>query len=234
VIRRVLLTCVLLTGTAAGCSDGDDRDAAATSSSTTTTVEAPPTSSSTAGDALPAWFSDVVPSPTEPGWPDGSWAPEVRGRTPLAGFGEVAAVITAADGTECEVCLLAALSPEQSSRGLMFVTDEALGGYDGMLFAFEQDISSGFWMRNTRLPLSIAYFDADGVLVSQTDMEPCADDQADCPSYPADGPFRFALEVPQGRLPEVGVFAAGGGAAAAGDAVIELTGTPCPVASGGS
>lgn len=219
-LRRVLLACSLLIATgAAGCSD-DGSSPATTTATTTVTVPV--------GSAAADLLDDVVPSPTEPGWPEGSWAPEVRGRTPLAGFGEVAAVVTAADGTECEVCLLAALEPEQSARGLMHVTDEELGGYDGMLFAFDQDVSSGFWMRNTRLPLSIAYFDAEGVLVSQSDMEPCPDDEPQCPSYPSGGPFRFAIEVPQGELPDIGVHGVDGGPAGARDAVLRLSGTPCP------
>lgn len=131
-------------------------------------------------------------------------APEREGRSPLVGFGEVQATITAADGEVCEVCLLSAVSPEQRARGLMEVTDPELGGYDGMLFEYEADSGGGFWMRNTPLPLSIAYFAADGGLVSTVDMVPC-EDAPDCPSYPAGGPFRFALEVPQGQLDEVAV-----------------------------
>jgi uncharacterized membrane protein (UPF0127 family) len=155
----------------------------------------------------------------------------VGGRTPLVGFGELAAVITAADGTECEVCLLAALDDAQRAQGLMEVTDADLGGYDGMVFVFDADVSSGFWMRNTRLPLSIAYFDADGALVSQADMAPCSDEEPTCPSYPAEGPFRYAVEVPQGRLEDIGVVGVDGADPGPGDAVIQLTGTPCPAAA---
>ena len=54
------------------------------------------------------------------------------------------------------------------------------------------------------MPLSIAFFDADGGLVSSTDMAPCGD-SATCRTYAADGPYRYALEVPKGRLAALGV-----------------------------
>ena len=51
------------------------------------------------------------------------------------GFERVAATVTAADGTVCELCLWLAATGEQRSQGLMFVTD--LGGADGMAFRYE-------------------------------------------------------------------------------------------------
>ncbi len=149
---------------------------------------------------------------------------EVDGRTPIAGFGQVAATITAADGTECEVCLLAAEDDAQRARGLMEVTDPELGGYDGMLFIYPGPKDGAFWMRNTPMPLSIAYFDQDGALISTVDMTPC-EDSPNCPGYPPDSPFTYALEVPQGGLDELGV---------AGDgAILRLTGRTCPLAEDG-
>jgi len=130
------------------------------------------------------------------------------GRTPLTAFGEVAVEVVAADGGSDEFCVLAAETAEQRRRGLMEVTDPTLGGYDGMLFVFPDDDNGGFWMRNTPMPLSIAYFDQQGALVSTADMEPCGD-TASCPSYAADGPYRYALEVPQGGLARLGIGPAG-------------------------
>lgn len=181
------------------------------------------------GPKPPGWTSSVTTAPPDPKGVVGAWSEPVGGRTPLAGFGETAATITAADGTVCEVCLLTAITREQRATGLMFVTDPELGGYDGMVFAFESDAGSGFWMRNTRLPLSIAYFDGDGVLVSTTDMEPCPDNEPNCPVYPASGPFRYAIEVPQGRLADIGVVGAGGGQPGPRDAVLKISGEPCPL-----
>ena len=96
---------------------------------------------------------------------------------------------------------MVAASAEQRERGLMEVTD--LAGYEGMLFVWDDDTRGGFWMRNTPTPLSIAWVDAEGGIVSSADMEPCADSD-DCPTYPPDGRYRFALEVPKGELGDDG------------------------------
>lgn len=117
-------------------------------------------------------------------------------------FAEVAIAITGPDGEVAGWCVLLAATSEQRQRGLMEVTD--LGGYAGMLFVWDADSSSGFYMRNTPMPLSIGWFDADGALVSTADMDPCADAES-CPTYPSGGTYRFALEVPQGSLGDVGV-----------------------------
>lgn len=145
----------------------------------------------------------VAPTTPEQGLGEGT-APQRDGRSPLRGFSEVEATITAPDGETCTVCLLAATTDAQRERGLMEVTDPALGGYDGMLFRWADDQDGAFWMRNTPMPLSLAYFDRNGVFVSATDMEPCADSD-DCPMYPADGEFRYAVEVPKGGLEELGI-----------------------------
>jgi hypothetical protein len=121
-----------------------------------------------------------------------------------AEFGRISATVRSSDGTEHKLCLLHAETTEQHQRGLMGVTDPALDGCDGMAFTFSRDTSSPFWMRDTPLPLSVAYFDSRGRLVSTADMRPCGDHNR-CRHYPASRPYRYALEVPQGRLPEISV-----------------------------
>ena len=116
----------------------------------------------------------------------------------------MAATVRTPDGTEHRLCLLHAKTPEQHRRGLMGVTDPTLGGCDGMAFTFSRDTVSPFWMRDTPLALSVAYFDSRGRLVSTADMTPCGDHDR-CRHYPPTGPYRYALEVPQGRLAEIGV-----------------------------
>jgi uncharacterized membrane protein (UPF0127 family) len=194
----------LLAGVGA-CSGTDDP-----STVTTTTTQL----------AQPLVVPDLATGTTAPVGPGGlgeAAAEPVRGRTPLAGFGEVQVTITSGDGDRCVVCLLSATTDEQRARGLMEVTDASLGGYDGMLFEFPDEVDGAFWMRNTPLALSVAYFDSRGRLVSDTDMAPC-DDRSDCPSYPADAPFAFALEVTQGRLATIDVV---------GDATLRIDARTC-------
>jgi uncharacterized membrane protein (UPF0127 family) len=126
-------------------------------------------------------------------------------RTAMPGFGEISYRIDRMANTNR--CGLLADTPQQREQGLMRVTDATLGNHDGMLFVF-QDIQTGaFWMKDTILPLSIAYFAPDGKVVSTTDMEPCLNRGNDCPGYPAGGPFKYALEVPKGGLGALGVGA---------------------------
>lgn len=169
-----------------------------------------------AGDAPTNTFGTMTPgATTEPSDPsaapsteDGAIAslPEVdgpfaAGRTQIPGFGEVEVrIIDGPDGEPVVLCVLLAETPDQRRQGLMRVEDPALGGYDGMLFTFDEDQDGGFWMRDTPLPLSIAYLDDEGTAVDTQDMEPCLTDGDDCPSYPSSAPFRQALEVPQGGL----------------------------------
>ena len=124
-------------------------------------------------------------------------------RTPLAGFGETKVSVEKA-GSFLEWCLLLAANDAQRAQGLMHVTDPKLGGHDGMLFHYHDDVQEGFWMRNTPMPLSIVYVDKGGAIVSIADMAPCGD-SPDCPNYPPAGPYRFTIEVPQGHLDDLGI-----------------------------
>ena len=63
-----------------------------------------------------------------------------------------------------------AQSPDERSIGLMF--RKSMGANEGMLFAFEQAAKQCFWMKNTLLPLSIAFVAADGTVVNIDDMKP--------------------------------------------------------------
>jgi uncharacterized membrane protein (UPF0127 family) len=124
-------------------------------------------------------------------------------RRPFGGFAEIGFRI---EGSSAQAgaarCALLAETAAQQERGLMERRD--LGGYDGMLFKFTPDHTGEFYMRNTPLPLSIAFFDASGQFVSATDMAPCIDMPA-CPTYGAARPYQWALEVPQGTLLRLGI-----------------------------
>lgn len=155
---------------------------------------------------------------------DGAVAPPSAagaGRSPWGDFGEEVVRIERPDSI-LELCVLLAVTAAQHSEGLMNAPDAGLGGYDGMLFSFEDDTTGGFWMRDTEVPLTIAWFAEDGSLVSTLDMEPCGEGEESCPSYRPSGPYRLALEVPQGDLAEAGVAA---------DARLVRTGQSCPAPS---
>ena len=86
-----------------------------------------------------------------------------------------------------------AVTPEQRRQGLMF--REQLGEREGMLFVFEEEQTVSFWMRNTPLPLSIAFIDARGVIVHMADMVPYSEAPV-ASRYPV----RYALEVNRGAF----------------------------------
>jgi uncharacterized protein len=188
-IRRALLVVAVLAGTAlVGC--GDDGDGAGAESPS-------PDVAALSGDAPAAQGTglEAPPGPADRVALDSFDVGDL-------GFGEVAIAITGPDGEVAGWCVLLAATGAQRQRGLMEVTD--LGGYAGMLFVWDADSSSSFYMRNTPTPLSIAWFDADGTQVSTADMDPCPDVEG-CPTYPSGGSYRFALEVPQGSLDDMGV-----------------------------
>lgn len=89
---------------------------------------------------------------------------------------------------------------EAWSQGLQGV--HALGGIDGLLFVFPEDVTAPFWMRGAVVPLDIAFFAADGSWLAGYAMPLC---QADpCPTYRPDAPYRYALETTAGRTPVPG------------------------------
>jgi uncharacterized protein len=139
------------------------------------------------------------PSARPPGSATTGTTSTASGLRPLSGFGEESFLVEPGGR---EWCALFAHTEAARERGLMGQTD--LRGFDGMLFQFDADTTTGFWMRSTPLPLSIAWFTADGAVVSQTDMAPCGD-RADCPTYPPAGPYRYALEVARGGLARLGI-----------------------------
>jgi uncharacterized protein len=69
----------------------------------------------------------------------------------------------------------------------------------GMLFVFEETANWGFWMKNTLIPLSIAFIGPDWRIVDIVDMAVADDPKAGpFPIYESQKPFRYALEVNQG------------------------------------
>lgn len=89
----------------------------------------------------------------------------------------------------------------QRQHGLMGRTD--LGPFEGMLFVFDQPGTQCFWMKNTPLPLSIAFLADDGRIVNIADMKPFDDRTQHCSAEPV----RLALEMNQGFFERRGLKA---------------------------
>ena len=108
--------------------------------------------------------------------------------------------IDASSGEKVEVRVEIADNASERARGLMHRT--ALAENRGMLFVFRREEWLSFWMKDTLIPLSIAFMDSDGRIVDIQDMKPLDDDP---PSYVSARPARYALEVNQGFFEEHGV-----------------------------
>ena len=98
-----------------------------------------------------------------------------------------------------------ARTSDETARGLMFVTKEEMVPLDdgterGMLFLFNYDRSTGFWMRNTIIPLDVAFIRSDGTIVNTHTMAPY-----DERNYPPNEPYRYALEVNANVFSRLGI-----------------------------
>ena len=93
-------------------------------------------------------------------------------------------------------------SQQKQALGLMY--RDSLPDDHGMLFIFPAESLRSFWMKNTRIPLDIMYFDEDLKLVSVAEnAQPCRTRR--CPPYPSAGPAKYVLELNAGKAAELGV-----------------------------
>jgi uncharacterized membrane protein (UPF0127 family) len=88
----------------------------------------------------------------------------------------------------------------ERQKGLMF--REKLGRNDGMLFVFDEPAYHSMWMKNTLIPLSVAFVDAKGEILNVLDMEPHSLD-----TRMAAGPASYAIETNRGWFAERGLKA---------------------------
>jgi uncharacterized membrane protein (UPF0127 family) len=177
ILRRAitLLLAVLLAVLLAACSGGAD----------------------TPGTATPTAASDGAVADADP-----QGAGSVDSGAPESGLPTAEIALVSPDGaTRVPFTVELAVDPPTRQRGLMERTELADGA--GMLFLFPDDSSGGFWMRNTLIPLQIAYIGADGEVVDILDMVPCEEDP--CEVYTPGSPYRSALEVDAGALDAAGV-----------------------------
>lgn len=91
-----------------------------------------------------------------------------------------------------------AMTETERNRGLMFRKN--LDDGKGMLFVFDSDQKVAFWMKNTSLPLSIAYIASDGTITQILDLVPFSEE-----GRPSERSVRYALEVPRGWFGRAGV-----------------------------
>jgi uncharacterized protein len=98
--------------------------------------------------------------------------------------------------------LKAELAADANSRTVGLMNRFSLKPDHGMLFVFDQSQPLAFWMRNTFVPLSIAYIDSKGVILNIADMKP-----QDESTHPSNGPAMYALEMKQGWFKERGIVA---------------------------
>jgi uncharacterized membrane protein (UPF0127 family) len=121
---------------------------------------------------------------------------------PSEGF-EVSEVVFTDGEQRIPMPVLVADDRSLRTTGLMHRTE--LPEDAGMLFVFDAPTSGAFWMKNTLLPLSIAFVGADGTVQQVLDMEPCTADP--CPRYAPDGTYLRTVEANQGYFAAHGITA---------------------------
>lgn len=96
----------------------------------------------------------------------------------------------------------AEVAERDAARAMGLMHRTALAPNGGMLFVFEQTAVHCMWMKNTPLPLSVAFIDERGAIINIADMQPHTED-----SHCAARPARFALEMVQGWFAQRGIRA---------------------------
>jgi len=105
-------------------------------------------------------------------------------------------VVIETDDGEKEIEVEIADTTDERALGLMGRT--SLAEDAGMLFVYPLPTEGAYWMKNTLIPLSIAFYDVDGKILRILDMEPCRRDP--CPLYDPGVRYAGALEVNQGAF----------------------------------
>lgn len=123
----------------------------------------------------------------------------------LPGFGSAILTVSPGYGLRAPApsCVLVASTSAQQSVGLMGQT--SLHGFSGMAFRFSSPTETSFYMKDTVIPLTVAWFGADGGYLVSVDMKPCPTTESICPTYGPGVSYELALEVPQGRLGSLGI-----------------------------
>jgi uncharacterized membrane protein (UPF0127 family) len=91
-----------------------------------------------------------------------------------------------------------AVTEEEKRSGFMF--RRSLGENSGMIFVYENEGRWAMWMKNTYVPLSVAFIDRSGRILNIEDMQPLTED-----THQAAGPAKYALEMNQGWFAKRGI-----------------------------
>jgi len=105
------------------------------------------------------------------------------------------------DGSNAVLYVDVADTAEEHQKGLKGV--ETLPEDDGMAFVFDEQSDSTFWMKDTLVPLSIAFVNDTGRVIGVRQMQPCEADP--CPTYGIDQPFVLAIEANLGWFDRAGI-----------------------------
>jgi uncharacterized membrane protein (UPF0127 family) len=106
--------------------------------------------------------------------------------------------IARADSSPVEITVEIARTEEERAQGLMH--RKKLPDGEGMIFIYDRDQQMSFWMKNTVIPLSIAFIASDGRIIEIKDMRPL-----DLNSVKSSRSVRYALEAPQGWFGRAGI-----------------------------
>lgn len=126
-------------------------------------------------------------------------APSTDASPPPTHAPEILTIQTAKGPVQLHVEL--AITDDEQQRGLMNRT--SLAPSSGMAFLFGAPTTVGFWMKDTLIPLSIAFWDDQGRVVAIDEMTPCTMDP--CQTYGPDTPYRGAVEANAGFFASHGV-----------------------------
>lgn len=94
----------------------------------------------------------------------------------------------------------AEIADEEGERQIGLMHRPSMPANEGMVFVFERPEQQCFWMRNTLIPLSIAFLDDEGRIVNIEEMKPLSDD-----SHCSKKPVRFVLEMNKGWFDKRGL-----------------------------
>lgn len=136
-----------------------------------------------------------------------SYRPEIRRwNWALAAVLAIAAAVATADPLltyplkikSHEIRVEVANTEESMRKGLMF--RDRLAENSGMIFVYARPGLQAMWMKNTRIPLSVAFADADGRILNIEDMEPLTEK-----SHSSKGAAAYALEMNRGWFSRRGI-----------------------------